>query len=126
MANSITTNKGKEKLVKARAGDIVLPPILKMAFGNGGTDVNGTPISPEASDISLKNELLRKDIDVHTFPSNTTCRYSCRLINEDLAGEVINEIGLIDAEGDLIAIKTFTDKPKDADMQMIFEIDDQF
>lgn len=126
MANAITTNKAREKMVKGRAGDIALPKITHMVFGDGGTDSSGRPIAPLGEETKLKNQILKKSIDGHTYPCETTCRYSCTLSKEDLADKNINEIGLVDSEGDLIAIKTFGNKYKDSDMEMIFEIDDEF
>lgn len=126
MANCVTTIKAREKMVKARAGDIVLPKVSHMVFGNGGVDSSGAPIAPSEEENSLKLELLKKTIDGYTFPTSTTCRYSCKLLKNELANENINEIGLVDEEGDLVAIKTFTNKGKDPDMEMIFEIDDEF
>lgn len=123
---AVTTKKAREKMVKARAGEIVLPKITHMAFGNGGVDENGTPIFPSGEDTSLKNELIRKVIDGHVFITDTTCRYSCTLFKEELAGKAINELALLDEEGDPVAFKTFSNKIKDGDMEMIFEVDDQF
>lgn len=126
MANEIITDKAREKMAKARAGDLTLPKIIKMSFGDGGVDINGTPVMPSGSDIALKHEVLRKDIDGHTFPIATTCTYSCKLLKADIPGINVNEIALIDAEGDLVAIKSFGNKYKDADMEMVFQIDDIF
>lgn len=126
MANAITTNKAREKMVKARSGDITLSKITHMTFGDGGVDSSGKPIAPSGEDIKLKNEILKKSIDGHSYPNSTTCRYSCTLTKEDLADKNINEIGLVDSDGDLVAIKTFGNKYKDADMEMIFQIDDEF
>lgn len=125
MANGIVTKKGREKMVKARAGVITLPPITHMAFGNGGTDANGV-IAPTTLDNSLKHELLRVPVDGHIFVSDTTCRYSYRIKKTELGGQTINEVGLFDSEGDLAIVKTFGNKVKDDDMEMIFEIDDEF
>ena len=44
--NVVITKKAREKLVKARAGDLTLPKIAGMAFGNGGVDADGTVIPP--------------------------------------------------------------------------------
>lgn len=126
MANAVTTDIAREKMVKARAGDINLPKITHMVFGNGGVGSDGKPIVPTGTDKSLKHELLRKSVDDHSYPTLTTCRYSCRLSMDDLSDKNINEIGLVDSEGDLVAIKTFGNKYKDSDMEMIFEIDDEF
>lgn len=126
MANEIITNKAREKMAKARAGDITLSKVVKMAFGSGGVDTNGIPIAPTATDIALKAESLRKDIDSHTFSIATTCTYSCKLLKTDIPNINVNEIALVDADGDLVAIKTFGNKFKDADMEMVFQIDDIF
>jgi phage-related tail fiber protein len=123
---AVITNIGKIKLAKARAGDISLPAINQIAFGDGTTfDSDGDPIDQASSVNSLKNELLRKNIDSHTI-IGTGCRYVCRLEKAELAGQTINEVGLIDSEGDFIAIKSFANKTKDKDMPMVFEIDDKF
>lgn len=126
MVNSVITDKAKEKMVKARAGDNNLAKITHMVFGDGAIETDGKPIAPLSIENKLKNELLKKSIDGHSYPSSTTCRYSCTLSKSDLADKNINEIGLVDAEGDLVAIKAFGNKYKDSDIEMIFEIDDEF
>ena len=39
--NVIITTTARKKLVMARAGVVSLPPIMGLAFGNGGIDVSG-------------------------------------------------------------------------------------
>jgi len=124
--NAIITAASRQKMVKARAGAITLHPITQMAFGNGGVDGQGNPISPSESATGLNNELLRKNIDGYTFPTTTSCRYTCTLSELELAGQNINEVGLIDSAGDFVAIKTMTNKGKDSDLEMTFTVDDIF
>lgn len=126
MAQGIITVKGREKLCRAHAGDSALPRIVKMAFGNGGVDGRGHVIDPTGEEAEMRNELLRKDVDGHTFPIPTTARYSARLDKTELAGENISEQGLYDEDGDLIAYKTFLSKGKDDDMEFIFDMDEIF
>lgn len=126
MSNAVTTDIARSKMVKARSGDITLPKITHMAFGDGGTNLDGSPIAPSGNNNTLKHELLRKPIENHVYISPTTCRYSCKLIKNELNNKNINEIALVDEEGDLIAIKTFLNKGKDQDMEMTFQIDDEF
>lgn len=126
MAESVVTTKAKEKMVKARAGVKVLPKIAGMAFGSGAVSSSGAVIAPTAGQTALKNELLRKPVDNFVAVSSTCYRYKCTLEESELAGKDINEIALYDAENDLVAIKTFRNKGKDDDMEMIFEIDDTF
>lgn len=44
----------------------------------------------------------------------------------ELPGAAISEIGLYDADGDIVTIKRFTAKGKDADISMTFYINDTF
>ena len=126
--NAVITAAARQKMVQARAGDLVggLPAVTKMAIGNGGVDAGGTPITPSPTATALGNELLRKNISGHTYPTTTTCRYSCTLTESELAGQNINEVALVDADGDLVAIKTMTNKGKDSDLEMTVTIDDIF
>ena len=126
MANGIVTQKGREKMVQARAGMITLPPITEMAFGNGAVDADRTITSPSTKDNSLKNEIFRATVESCTLITPTSCRYSYRIKKGDLGGEKINEVALFDSEGDMVIVKAFSNKEKDLDMEMIFEIDDEF
>lgn len=126
MAEAVVTKAYRIKMLKARAGDLELPPITKMAFGDGGVDSDGTVKTPTTEQTALNNELGRKDISSHTYPSDTSCKYICSLSETDFAGEKINEIALVDSEGTLAAIKNFTDKGKDDDLEMDFEVTDEF
>ena len=125
-SNTLITTKARENMVKARAGAITLPTIVGMAFGNGGVDAGGVPIPPVAGQTALNNELLRKTLSGYTFPTSTTCRYSCTLLSTDVPNENISEIALYDSNGDLVAIKTFTAKGKDPDIDQTYTIDDVF
>lgn len=124
--NVVVTKKAREKLVKARAGVIELPRIVGMTFGDGGVDVDGNVIPPAETQSQLGNELLRKEIDGYSFPDDTTCKYECTLTESELAGEEISEIGLYDAEGDIVCIKTFMRKGKDSDVEQTYTLADMF
>lgn len=124
--NVIITKKSREKLVKARAGAIELPKVVGMVFGDGGVDSAGTVIPPTEDQSELTHEIYRKEIDGYSFPEDTTCRYECTLSESELAGEEISEIGLYDAEGDVVCIKTFTRKGKDDDVEQTYTLDDIF
>lgn len=124
--NAVITKKGRQNLVKARAGAIQLPKIVGMAFGNGGVDAGGTVIPPTESQSGLTNELYRKAIDGYSFPEDTTCRYECTLTESELAGEEISEIGLYDENGDIVCIMAFMRKGKDDDVEQTYSLDDIF
>lgn len=124
--NVVITVAGRQKLVRARAGAITLPAIVGMAFGDGGVDGNGNVITPSANQSALNNQLLRKPVDGYTFPTTTSCRYTCTLTESELAGKAISELGLYDSAGDIVCIKNMTPKGKDDDIEMAFELDDIF
>lgn len=121
--NAVMTVKGKEKLVRARAGDITLPRLRWMAFGSGGVDKGGLVIPPEESETSLKEEILRIELTDHKI-KGSTCTYTCRIEADQAVGRKISELALVDADGDVVAIKRFSEKGKDAGMPMIFEVTD--
>lgn len=124
MANSIITNKARSKMAKARAGVAPIPKIVGMAFGDGGVDAESNPTLPNMD--SLNHEILRKDIDGYMEVTETCYRYSATLSKTEIPKANINELGLYDADGDMVALKSFRNKVKDEDMVMIFEMDDQF
>ena len=124
--NVAITEAARRKLVQARAGAIALPKIVGMAFGNGGVDSGGDIISPFEGQVTLASELYRKPLDGYSFPNDTTCRYECTLLEPELAGEEISEIGLYDEDGDILCIKAFKRKGKDDDVEQTYVLDDIF
>lgn len=123
---SIITLIAKKKMVRARKGEISLPVIAGIAIGDGALDAEGNLMPPSEGDPHLRNELLRREYARCEKVSDTCFRYRMELAADELAGKRINEAALYDAEGDLLAIRVFTDKPKDADMEMAFEYEDRF
>ncbi|EIW19902.1 MULTISPECIES: phage tail protein [Pelosinus] len=126
MAYSVTTVKGREKFAQAHGTSGVLPKIVKMAFGDGGVDGSLEPVAPVTELTELGNELLRKDLEAVSYPVTTTVRYTGRLLTTELNGMNINEIALVDADGDVIAIKRFTNKGKDVDSELVFDWNEEF
>lgn len=126
--NAIVTIKARQNLALARAGQIELPPIRGMAFGNGGVDSSGNVVAPSESQTALRAELYRKAIDRYSVLESApaTVRYECTLQKNEMAGDDISEIGLYDEAGDLVCIKTFKAKGKDDDLEMTFTLDDIF
>lgn len=122
--NYVITTAAKRKLIHARSGEIPLPKIVGMVFGNGGVDAEGNVIAPQEGQDALVNELYRKPVDGYTFPADTVCRYSCTLTESELADEFISEIGFYDEEGDILAIRTFKSKGKDDDVPQTYFLED--
>ncbi len=124
----VITAVGRKKLCMAHAGDIELPVITQMAWGSGGADETGQPIDTTGNEISLYQELLRKDIESHSYVNEgkTTCRYTATLEAGELDNSYISEMGLYDEDGDLVAYRTFMRKGKDADIPQIYDMDEIF
>ncbi|MGK4098508.1 phage tail protein [Bacillus altitudinis] len=120
---TVTTLYARQQMAKARAEGTKLTKVVKMAFGKGGTK-DGKPISLDGTEQELKSELVQKDIDSYEFMEPAKIRYTCTIAEGELAGEVINELALVDEDGKFTAIRTMTDKQKDGDIEFIFEIDD--
>lgn len=130
MARGIITETGRSLLCQAHAGDIPLPAITQMAFGDGGVNPIGEVVEPTGMEEELRSEFVggRMNIYSHNYldSSQTACRYTARLSKKDLPGAAISELGLIDEEDNLIAYKTFSPKVKDDDMEFIFDMDEVF
>lgn len=132
MSQAVITAVGRMKLCKAHAGDITLPKIAQMAFGDGGLEADGQPKATTGNEAGLYKELLRRNVDKHSFSdgsngeTETTCRYTHFLNKTDLGNKVISEMGLYDEDGDLVAYKTFLGKGKDDDMEFNFFMDEIF
>ena len=124
--NVVITLAARKKILRARAGDATLPKVSSMVFGDGGVSHDGTVIAPSESQTGLTNELFRKEVSGHTYPADTICRYSCELLENELAGKEMSEIGLVDTDGDVLCIKTFSRKGKDDDVRQTYTIDDIF
>ncbi|WP_432662449.1 phage tail protein [Wukongibacter baidiensis] len=127
---SIKTNIGREKLAQAHSGTKPLPQITHIAFGSGGTMLIENKYAPKeltGAETTLFNEVIRKE-PVKSFPDIYTARYSAT-IDADVDGLVgidINEACLIDEEGDIVAIKTFTNKGLEEKTIIDFDYDAKF
>ncbi len=129
MEKAVATKIGRRKLCMAHAGDASLPAIVKMAFGDGGMGEDGVERKPTGDETSLYNELLQKDLDGHMYregSDQTTAVYTATLGAGECTGKYISEIGLIDADGDIVAIRTFLPMGKTEDIPLVFDMDEIF
>ncbi len=124
----VITVTGRKKLCRAHAGDATLSPITKMAWGDGGIDENGEPIETTGNEIGFYHELLSKDIESHNYvdEEQTICRYTAVLEEAELGGKMISEIGLYDADGDLVLYRTFLPKGKDGNVAQAYHMEEIF
>lgn len=128
ITNGVITLIGRKKFCKAHAGDMTLPVITHMAWGDGGIDEEGKTKSASGNEIGLYHELMKKKVEIHSYVNEeeTACRYTATLEKGELTGNEISEMGLFDADGDLIAYRTFMRKGKDADIPQIYDMDEIF
>lgn len=128
MSKLITTKIGLKKLCKAHAGAITLPPITKMVWGKGGLDESGEPKDVTGEETALAEQLLEKNIDGYEFigASETSCCYHATIEESELVGEAISEVGLVDAEGDLIRYKTMPAFTKPDDIALQYDLTEVF
>lgn len=124
---SVITKIRRVNLAKITSGAIEsISPITKMAFGNGGVDENGNVIVPNEEQTSLNNQIGIYDIDSVSYPIETMARYTVTIPENELVGESISEIALVDSAGNLCAIKNTLPKGKDNGVKFTFEFDDEF
>lgn len=125
--NSVITITRRIKTCRASSGaTATLPPITHIAFGDGGTDHAGNPVPPTDQQTALTHELARYPVKRVSYPEQITARYEVEIPQDELIDASINEIALVDSDGDVAAIKTFYDKRKDRGTAFTFEVDDQF
>lgn len=124
---SVVTKIRRINLAKITSGAIEsIPPITKIAFGKGGVDSSGNVITPSETQTSLNNQIGIYSIDSVTYPVQTTARYTVTIPENELVGESISEIALVDSAGNLCVIKNTLPKGKDNGVKFTFEFDDEF
>jgi hypothetical protein len=97
---AILTNIGAAKQANADALGIAWK-ITQMGVG----DANGTDPIPSAAQTALINERRRAPLNqLKVDPTNSAIIVAEQVIPEDVGGWWIREIGLYDADGDLVAI----------------------
>lgn len=120
---TIKTKAGRTKMAQAHSGARLLPKIKYLVLGKGGVKAdNLTPKDLTGDETSLFQEFLRKEATV-SYPTPTSVRYTIP-VNVDLDNVVginLNEAGLVDEEGTLICMKTFTNKGLESGMTIEYD-----
>lgn len=125
--NSIITKFRREQLAKITSGVIeTMAKVAYIALGDGGVSEDGAVIQPNEEQTTLTHEIGRYPVDPPVFPVSTTVRYAVTVPEGELAGKSISELGLMDANGKLIAVRNCSPKIKDADEEFTFVFDDEF
>jgi len=124
---TVITDRRREKLCKATSGAVsAIAAITQVAFGDQGVDSAGAVVPPTGAQTALVHEVGRYPIDGVAYPLPTTARYTVTIPKGDLAGVSLSEAALVDADGELCAVRNMLPKGKDAGVEFIFTFDDEF
>lgn len=96
-----------------------------IALGSGGVDSSNNIITPLEGNVSLNNEVMRKEYTTSRKASDTSYEYTIELAENELVGTYISEIALIDEDGDAIAFANFLPNGKD-DTESTYTIEDNY
>lgn len=121
----VITEAKRKKIAKALHDTGTISKIKYIAVGSGGVDENNEVLSPSETATALKHELLRKEYTSSQKISDTCYEYTLVIEANELVGEYISEIALIDEDNDIIAIANFLSKGKDQ-MEDSFAIQDMY
>ena len=121
----VITEAKRKKIAKALHDTGTISKIKYIAVGSGGVDENNEVLSPSETATALKHELLRKEYTSSQKISDTCYEYTIVIEANELVGEYISEIALIDEDNDIIAIANFLPKGKDQ-MEDSFAIQDMY
>ena len=126
MANAITTYDFRKRLARHFMDGTALPKLKYMAFGDGGHNTDGTPITPDPSQTSLKHELLRKELIEIFQEDEFSVTGKGKIAKDELVGVSVSEAGILDEDGNLLGFKNFAPKIKDADEEYEISIQLKF
>lgn len=114
-AEAVLLTQFRQKVAGHIAGKETLKPITHMAFGDGGHRDDGTVIPPSEAQTALKHEILRKPLAVVNQEDLLSATGSGVIEKDELVGKAISEAALVDGDGDVVAVKNFAPKLKEAD-----------
>ncbi len=105
---TLLTDRGMAKIASALA-DKKQIHLQKMAVG----DSSGQYYEPTASQTKLRHEVWRGDMNTLTVaPNNPNWLIAEVVLPEDIGGWYVREVGVFDADGELIAIGKFPESYK--------------
>jgi len=124
---TVLTNLGATKIAAASAANSTIA-LTQIAVGDG----SGTVPVPDISQTALVNEVFRTDLSELTQDEINTNHFIARsVIPEDEGNFWIREIGVFDADGDLIAVGNYPETyksilaegaAKSVDLNVVFEV----
>ncbi len=120
----IVTDQARIDIAKARAGEIPMPKIETIEIGNAGHS-GSLPITVTPDMQSLNNKVMEK-VAFHIGRTDNRNVYQIEILENELNGEPISEIGLRADNGTLVALQTFAPKYKESDNIFTFDITEEF
>lgn len=125
--NSIIT-KARHVALAQLTADVIdtVAPVAYMALGDGGVNDAGEPVAPDVEQSALTHEVCRYAVQTPTFPVDTTARFTAIIPEAEQPGVKFSEMGLVDTEGNFVAIKTMYIKQKDDDVEFSLTFDMEF
>ena len=124
---AVFLDQAKEKILDMRengtAGSI---QITHFAVGDAAYYVVNPAQTALVSPVEISSGVYTKAITSATNIGNHTVQYICTLTEDEAAGHDLTELALIDADGLMTCIKTFSPKAKTNAREMIFKINDTF
>lgn len=122
-AEAVLLKSFRERIAGHLAGTATLYPVKYLAYGDGGHDHSTLePISPSEDATALTHEVLRKEAASVRQEDSLSVTGKGSIENNELNGVQLSEAALVDSEGNLIGIKTFAPKVKEADERYQIEI----
>lgn len=105
---TILTKVGQAKIANAIAYGRQVQ-LSKFVLGDGG----GTSYDPDESQTALKHEVYRANVGNVVVSDETINMLEVNMaVPADVGGWIVREMGILDADGDLIAISKTPDDPK--------------
>ncbi len=115
MAEGVVVVSFRQKIADYLAGKAGLGKIKYMAFGDGGHNADLSPKPTNENATGLVNELLRKELEEVTQEEVLSVTGKGILETTDCVNKVISEAAIYDENNNLVCIKNFSAKKKEAD-----------
>lgn len=114
-AEAVVLTGFREKIAAHLAGKGTLKPVKYMAFGDGGHKPDGSVIPPSENQKALKHQVLKKELSYIKQEDVLSVTGAGVIEKAECVGVALSEAALLDADGELVAVKNFAPKIKESD-----------
>lgn len=115
MSEAVISSIYRARIAECMAGGRALLPAGFIAFGDGGHTPDMMPRGPDQSAQTLYHELLRKPLVTLTQDDAYSFTATATVLAGEMTGVYLSEAALLDTSGQIIGMKTFAPKFKEAD-----------